>query len=141
MSPTYGPFKVPKRLEQFKRFQEIYIQAEESNAIGLHQISGPGYRKALEVLVKDFCIAKHPLDSEAIIKSSLGTVIENFVENESLKAASKRATWLGNDETHYLQKWEKSDLISIKSLLELTINWVEHVLMTEELLGKMPEPK
>lgn len=139
--PTYGPFEVPKRLKIFERFNEIYVQAQQADAMGLSQISGPGYRKALEVLIKDFCIKKTPDKSDEIIKSNLGFVIEMYVENESLKAASKRAAWLGNDETHYLQKWEKSELISIRSLLELTMNWVEHVLMTEELLEQMPNPK
>lgn len=139
--PIYGPHEVPKRLKIFDRFSVIYLQAQQADAMGLSQISGSGYRKALEVLIKDFCIQKNPDKTDEIIKSNLGFVIENYVKDESLKIASKRAAWLGNDETHYLQKWEKSELISIKSLLELTMNWIEHVLMTEELLKQMPEPK
>ena len=56
-----------------------------------------------------------------------------------IKAVAKRAVWLGNDETHYVRKWEEKDVQDLKGLIRLTILWIEKVKETERLLAEMPE--
>ena len=52
---------------------------------------------------------------------------------------AKRAAWLGNDETHYLRKWEGKDLDELKRLIELTIRWIEMVELSDGYIEEMPE--
>jgi hypothetical protein len=52
---------------------------------------------------------------------------------------AKRATWLGNDETHYVRTWEGKDLKDLKTLIRLTIHWVEMEAETERYEQEMQE--
>jgi hypothetical protein len=83
------------------KFCEIYDQAHKAEGYSLLQVCGVGYRKALEFLIKDYLIKKHPEDEAAIKAKPLGKCIDDDVEDPKTKAVAKRATWLGNDETHY----------------------------------------
>lgn len=118
-------------------FKNIYEQACAAESFQLNEISGVGYRKALEFLIKDYCMHKKP-DSEEEIKSSLlGAVISKFVEDSNLKACAQRAAWLGNDETHYVRKWETKDIEDLKILIELSCVWVRSCVLTEKYLAEM----
>lgn len=119
----------------------IYNQASTAEQLALTVICGAGYRKALEFLIKDYVIGMNPDKQEEIRKEFLGTTIESRVSHPQLKAVSKRAVWLGNDETHYERKWEDKDITDLKDLIELTIRWIETEKLTEKLLEDMPEKK
>lgn len=45
-------------------FVQIYNQAAASEALGLSEIAGIGYRKSLEFLIKDFTIQQNPNDED-----------------------------------------------------------------------------
>lgn len=122
----------------FSNFVAIYDQAFAAEQAELDIICGAGYRKSLEFLIKDYLIAKTPADSETIKKEFLGTLIEKRVEHAQLKAVAKRATWLGNDETHYERKWEDKDVADLKMTIDLAIRWIEADKLTEKLLQDMP---
>ncbi len=94
---------------------------------------GPGYRKALEFLIKDFAIHKFPKKEEAIKNSFLSTCIEEYIEDDRIRRCAKSASWLGNDQTHYVQRWTDKDLDDLKTLVTLTKNWIENVFLTERL--------
>ncbi|SOS39993.1 hypothetical protein CFBP3840_02950 [Pseudomonas syringae] len=85
------------------QFAVIYNQAFQAEAYGLGEVAGVGYRKSLEYLIKDYCTAQHPDKDEDIKKRPIAQVIEAFVSNENVKQCAKRAIWLGNDETHYVE--------------------------------------
>lgn len=119
------------------QYVEIFIQANRAEAFGLGEIAGVGYRKALEFLVKDYCITKHPDDEEDIKTKMLGPVIENFVDNQNVKQCAKRAAWLGNDETHYVRRWVEKDIKDLKLLIRLTVGWIEQEILTDILLKDM----
>ena len=102
-----------------------------------NEIAGVGYRKALEFLIKDYCIHKTPEKSDIIKRTNLGSVIENFVEDTNIKNCAKRATWLGNDETHYTKKWEDRDISDLKILIKLSCGWINSNLLTEKYLQEM----
>lgn len=124
-------------------FVTIYNQAFAAEQAKLTVICGAGYRKALEFLIKDYLISSIPEDAEKdkIKGEFLGKLIEKRVDHPQLKAVVKRAVWLGNDETHYERKWQNKDIPDLKSLIDLTLHWVETNKLTEKLLQEMPEEK
>lgn len=124
-------------------FVEIYNQAYAAQQLDLTDICGVGYRKALEFLIKDYIISGKTDESEieAIKSKKLGKCINEDVQDANVKEVAKRATWLGNDETHYVRKWEDKDIHSLVSLIGLVIHWIEASKATERILAEMEAPK
>ena len=124
-------------------FNTIYNQAFYADQIGLNQICGVGYRKALEFLVKDYLISQSSDEAyKEIIKNKfLGNCIQDDVANEQIKVVAQRAVWLGNDETHYTRIWHDKNVSHLKQLIELVIRWIENEVETKRLLEEMPEKK
>ena len=120
-------------------FSRIYNQAFTAEQQGLTEICGVGYRKALEFLLKDYAIINFPDKKEHIEKIQLAKVIGEFVHDSRIKSVSKRAVWLGNDETHYVRKWEGKNLEDLKRLIDLTLHWVEMEILTASFESEMPE--
>lgn len=120
-------------------FVEIYDQAIAAEAGGLSEMVGIGFRKSLEFLIKDFAISQKPSEEKAITKAFLGKCIKDYIDDPNVKKCAKRATWLGNDETHYVRKWEDKDVIDLKLLIRLTVNWIENVLLTQKYNDEMGE--
>ena len=124
-------------------FEKIYNQAYHAEQIHLDQICGVGYRKALEFLIKDYLIfhvVETDADKEVIKKTFLDKCIQDYVPNDQVKIVARRAVWLGNDETHYTRKWGNKDVSHLKSLIDLTVRWIESDIETKELLQDMPDP-
>lgn len=122
-------------------FCEIYNQAYAAHQMNLTQICGVGYRKALEFLIKDYVISKDSSKTESIKSKLLANCINEDVTDERIKQVSRRATWIGNDETHYVRKWEDKDVNDLVALIDLTIRWIESEIETEKLLESMPKRK
>ena len=101
-------------------FVNIYDQALTAESIGLNEICGMGYRKALEFLVKDYAISKFPDDTECIKSMSLMNVIKNKINNPHITQLAEKCTWLLNDEVHYLRKFENVDIQNVKNLIQAT---------------------
>jgi hypothetical protein len=118
-------------------FVAVYTQSLHAEAIGLDQIAGVGLRKALEFLVKDYCSAERPENADAIKAVQLGTCIENYIADQNIKDCAKLASWLGNDETHYVRKWVDRDVTDLKALLGLTMSWIETSLKTKAYKASM----
>ncbi len=118
-------------------FVDIFNQAISAESYNLSQLTGIGLRKALEYLVKDYAISQNT-EKEAEIKAAfLGVCINNYVSDTNVKECSKRAAWLGNDETHYVRKWEDKDIKDLKLLIKLTVNWIENALLTKKYIEEM----
>lgn len=121
-------------------FCEIYNQAYIAEQTNLMQICGTGYRKSLEFLIKDYLISTLPEDQHEAIKNKfLNNCIRDNISNINIKTEASRAVWLGNDETHYTRKWEDKDINDLKSIIELTLHWIESEIRTQKLLEDMPE--
>ena len=120
-------------------YVELLGQSEAAEAYQLDQIAGVGYRKALEFLIKDYAIIKNPEKADEIKNSFLGNCIKTFVADQNVKECSKRAAWLGNDETHYTRKWKEKDINDLKTLIKLTEAWILNTLLTESYLSDMKE--
>ena len=122
-------------------FVAVFKQAEEAEQRNLMLVCGPGYRKALEFLIKDYVIKSHQDKADEIKKLNLGKCIADYVTSDRVKQVAARAVWLGNDETHYLRNWEGKDLQDLKKLIALTVHWIEMEELTEAVMKDMPEGK
>jgi hypothetical protein len=87
------------------KFVEIYNQSLAAESHDLGQIVGMGLRKALEFLIKDYCINKHPDKATEIKTRPLGQCITDYITDGNIQTCATLATWLGNDETHYTRGW------------------------------------
>ena len=135
----FAPKEFPQNISELSpQFVKIYNEALSAEQSSLFEISGIGYRKALEFLIKDYLIHKLPAETETIKKMLLGNCIENKVTNDNIKQMAKRCAWLGNDQTHYEQKFDDMDLSDLKKLLEVTVYWIEMELTTEKFLQLEP---
>lgn len=126
-------------IETSPNFENIYNEAYTAEQQNLNQICGVGYRKSLEFLIKDYVVLKNESQKEKILKMPLGNCINTFVEDKRIQSVAKRAAWLGNDETHYVKKWEDKELADLKKLIELTVHWIEMEKLTESFEIEMPE--
>ena len=93
----------------------------------------------MEFLIKDYAIHNKPTEKEKIEKKLLGPCIADYVDDNRIKTVAKRAVWLGNDETHYVRKWEGKNLEDLKKLIELTVHWIEMEYLTKSFETEMPE--
>lgn len=106
-------------------FCEIYNQAFASQQYGLNDISGMGYRKALEFLVKDYAISLNPEDEENIKKSVLSKCISNYIDNRRIKQLAVASAWLGNDETHYTKKHQEYNVDDLIAFIDATVSFID----------------
>lgn len=118
-------------------FVEIYNQAAAAEAYGLDQITGIGYRKSMEFLVKDYAKKNYPEETNVIEKKPLAKCIEDYILEPKIKIMAKAAVWLGNDETHYVKKWIDKDIKDLKMLIDLTLHWINYEKLTEEYKKSM----
>lgn len=135
--------KVKKEFDQTikgisESFCNIWNEAFQAEQSGLLQICGVGYRKALEFLIKDYLIALTPTNQENIKKKFLGKCISEDIQSENIREIARRATWIGNDETHYVRIWEQKDLKDLKRLIDITVYWIEAEEKTKEAIRDMP---
>jgi hypothetical protein len=124
-------------------FCSIFNEAQKAEAFGLLLISGPGYRKSLEFLIKDYLtsLQTEQAAKQEIADKPLMAVIKKYITDKRMIQTAERATWLGNDETHYIRKWEDKDLQDMKNLLRLTLFWIQSEHLTNEAVVSMPKGK
>lgn len=135
-------FVEPQRFEAFKfddkivelspSFVEIYNQSLQAETLGLDQIAGIGYRKALEFLIKDYAIFENFDNEEKIKNMLLSNCIDQFIENDHIKTLAKRSAWIGNDETHYVRKHTDRDVKDMKAFIQAIVYFIGMLLITED---------
>ncbi|TYS08946.1 DUF4145 domain-containing protein [Bacillus subtilis] len=121
-------------------FVDIYNQANAAESSGLNHVAGMGYRKSLEFLIKDYLIKHRGEDKETIKAAFLGKCIKQYL-SENIKQVAERATWLGNDETHYHRVREDRDIQDLKKLINLTVFWISSEIQTERYITEMDSRK
>ena len=143
MNTSIGTFLEKEFSEIIKKispqFSIIYNQAYFAEQNNLNQITGVGFRKALEFLIKDYAIKNNSSEEESIKKAPLMQVINKYIDDLNIKNVATRAVWLGNDETHYIRVWEDKDLSFLKQLIDLTIHWIEAEELTKTMIEEMPD--
>lgn len=133
---------IPKNVKKIsERFSDIYNQSLKAKEYGLTEIYGMGLRKSLEFLVKDFAIYLAKLNSEqpskidTIKSQSLGQVItSNFREFSNFSKLFQSASWIGNDETHYVRKHPEKDAEFLNSLIKVLANNVSNTVIEQEAM-------
>lgn len=137
-----GDFKKHEFHEEIDKisptFTIIFNQALQAEHHELSEIAGVGFRKSLEFLLKDFCIHLSPQDSDKIKDLSLANCIKGYIQNPNIKSSAERATWLGNDETHYTRKWEDKEILHLKELIFICVYWIITEQLTKKYIEEMP---
>ncbi|MFC0235148.1 hypothetical protein [Fictibacillus phosphorivorans] len=118
-------------------FISIYNQAVHAEQEKLDLICGVGYRKALEFLIKDYALYLSPTDINKIQKMPIQQCVQKYITESDIKAMAERAVWLGNDETHYVRKWENKDITDLKVLIELTVHFLTMKIKAEQYKREM----
>jgi hypothetical protein len=119
------------------RFAETYRQVLLAEQDGLSELVGMGYRKALELLIKEWLISQK-VDPALVERKTVGACIHDHVQDHRIKTAASRATWLGNDETHFMRKWADMDVQDLKALFDLTLHWITSEMGTQRYAAAMP---
>lgn len=123
-------------------FEIIYNQAMQAEAYKLDQIVGIGLRKALEFLVKDYAINQKPADADEIKSKTLQTVInDSFKDDPRILSLVTGAAYLGNDETHYVKKYETKDLNDLKRFINSFVRIVDMNATIDETLEMRAQNK
>jgi hypothetical protein len=117
------------------KFQLIYNQALSSERIQLDELSGMGYRKAFEFLLKDYLIYQEKItqkEAQEIFK--LQICVEKLNENYVLHKLTKYTSYLGNDFSHYYRKWINKEVSDLKEMINILVDWID---TTESHIEKM----
>lgn len=143
-----GPTLSPKNALTYKfsspiqamssMFVTTFSQSAAAESQNLTEIAGCGYRKSVEYLVKDYLCHKFPDQSETIQSEFLGKAIQR-IDDPRVKTLAERATWIGNDETHYIKKHETLDIGDMKRFISAMLSYIEAELTFEEALSIEPK--
>lgn len=126
-------FIIPDEIKNISpQFVDILQQTNVSEKKGLYYLTGMGYRKSLEFLIKDFCIHKHSCDAEKIKKMKLSQCITQYIDNAQVQMLATKTAWLGNDETHYTKKHNDRDLNDLKKFLSACMYYMSMSLIAED---------
>lgn len=121
--------EVPEKIKIFSpKFFEIYSQALTAEANQLSEISGMGFRKSIEFLIKDFLIEILSKPKEEITKLPLQQAI-NLIDNEHIRILATASLWLGNDETHYSRKHLDRDTKDMKNFIVALYSFINYELI------------
>lgn len=118
----------------YPEFEEIYNQAMMAQSQGLHLITGIAFRKSLEFLVKLYLIESSPNEEESIKKETLGKSITR-INYPVIQKLAKAATWLGNDEAHFVRKHIDYDVSDMKKFI-LSLS---HLIVAEKVADEASE--
>ncbi|PFM59520.1 hypothetical protein COJ48_24870 [Bacillus cereus] len=116
-------------------FIRFYNQALAAEQMDLTDIAGPGYRKALEFLVKDFAIKNYPDKKEKIEDASLSQCINNYLDNPNMIKVAHAATWVGNDQVHYKQKHIDRNIDDLKTFIKVALSYIEFTERTNDAIA------
>lgn len=121
--------EVPEKIKSFSpKFFEIYSQALTAETNKLFEISGMGFRKSIEFLIKDFLIEILSKPKEEITKLPLQQAI-NLIDNGRIRTLATASLWLGNDETHYSRKHLDRDTQDMKNFIVALYSFINYELI------------
>ena len=106
------------------RFSEVHKEAEGAETFGFTDLASIGYRKALEILVKDYAINFLHKDRIEVEKKSLATAIGTYLQQSKLVKTADVVRILGNDRTHYREKYPQHDFTILKHYYNIFISQI-----------------
>ncbi|MBR5529291.1 MAG: DUF4145 domain-containing protein [Oscillospiraceae bacterium] len=107
------------------RFVDSYNQALRAEIAGDIELAAIGYRKTLEILIKDYAINELNEDREKVVSCNLINAISDYLGEQSLVKTADVVRILGNDYTHYERKYPEHDFALLKTYLDIFIKMVE----------------
>lgn len=115
------------------KFENIFNEATKAYNMGLTEICGGGYRKALEFLIFDYIVSKNPEDEDRITNiGQLANALACYIHDDLLMKSIEAAAWVGNDTLHYKIKYKD---LGIPDL----IGYINDVVMAIEVIEKGEE--
>lgn len=130
-------FEFPWQIEKISpRFVEIFYQSDIAERRNLNELAGMGYRKSLEILLKDYLMIKKPDLKQNIPKMTVQKAI-GFIDIPQLKSLFLAGFKIGNDETHYLRKYEEWDIDNLKDFINSAQTYIfsdYNYLLSQKLL-------
>lgn len=111
--------------EMFPVFVNIYHQAEKAEFLGLTDICGMGYRKALEFLVQSYVEYKENGLPDGFDDMTLSQKITKYIRDDNIKTLVERAVWLGNDNVHIVQKHSDYSVDDMKRFILSVISYFD----------------
>lgn len=130
---SHKPREFPTELKSVSpQFVKIYNQALAAEVAGLDEICGIGYRRALEFLIKDYCILANPGKSDEIKAMPLSKCIKAYIQDDNLIVLATRSVWLGNDATHYVRKHEDYGVADMKKFIDAFVYYISMQLAIRE---------
>lgn len=123
--PAQDPGPMPENMADISpRFVTLYSQARTAEGHEHYELAACGYRNALEVLIKDFAINVLNENRKEVEGKSLFNAIEDYLPKE-LMNTSDVVRILGNDNTHYLRRYEDIDFAELKNYLDIFMMQIE----------------
>lgn len=111
------------------QFNKIYNQALQSETYLLDEISGIAYRKALEFLIKDYLIyiSTDTNEIEKIKNELLSESIKRL--DDDCRCLALAATWLGNDHTHYMRRFDGRTIEEMKIFIDFVTSDIHRMIV------------
>ncbi|MDC6376690.1 hypothetical protein PPZ59_02755 [Staphylococcus warneri] len=110
-------FEYPSEIDEISQeFKNIITQSSNAEALRFDHLAGIGYRKAIEFLVKDYLIKCKDKDESKVSTQQLGQCISD-IDDIRINNLARAASWIGNDETHYVRKHVDKDVQDLKKFL------------------------
>lgn len=113
------------------RFIDIFTQSMQAMYDGYNELIGIGFRKSLEFLIKDYLINVKHEDVSVITKMSLGSIF-NKINDPTIKPLVTAITWIGNDETHYIRKYEDKTIDDMLKFIYALIHYISIELISSD---------
>lgn len=115
---------IPEEIKEFSpRFVEIFTQSLKAYRHNYNEIVGVGLRKSIEFLVKDYLIHIKHKDKNKISKMNLGSIFKE-IDDTKLGPLITAITWIGNDETHYICKYEDKTIDDMLKFIYALIHYI-----------------
>lgn len=135
--PTTKSYQLPKAIHEISpRFIEMYEQCYAAEQNGHLDLAGSGYRNALEILVKDFAINELGHSPNEVTKKKLADAIKSYLPSIDLQQSADVIRILGNDYTHYEQRYDDVMFPILKAYVDIFIKSIE----TTYLIKHPPVP-
>ena len=68
-------------------------------------------------------------------------LINNYIKNPQIQTLAKASAWLGNDETHYIQKHENYNISDMKRFIFATIAYINFEFSYAEAASFLNSPQ
>ena len=112
-------------------FVELYGEAREAEARGLHQLAAVGMRRALELLLGEFAAGEHPDRADEVRALPPGECIRRYVADPLVRDYAAQLPGLDGDEEPFGGAGEPNPE-RLRVLVRLLVNWLENVTLVRE---------